>query len=116
MTSDPDDVRAPDRLARAETDFAEAADAYSALRQELGALLAEVRDGKTSRSSRLRTVAGDLARAIGVLVREKERLDAIRAGEPDSGRAGELDLDMARDEICSRLARLRAADTDGDLS
>jgi hypothetical protein len=116
MTIDPEDAPVPDRMARAETDFVEAADAYHALRQEIGALISEVRDGKTARAARLKTVAADLARAIGVLVREKERLDAARSGERSCGKTGDLDLQFARDEICSRLARLRT-DRDGlDLS
>jgi len=108
MTSEPDDEVVTDRLARAERDFATVADVYDTLSGELSALLAEVRDGKTARASRLKIVAGDLARAAAVLVRERERLDALRAGGPDAGTIGDIDLDAARDEVGRRLARLRA--------
>jgi hypothetical protein len=106
---------------RAETDSNAARNVFEALRDELNALLEEVRAGETRRAKRLQTVASDLARAVGRMVDQEDKLDGARHGwDRSASGAGvsepSLDLDAARREVCRRLARLRAARQGDDLS
>lgn len=99
---------------------ASARNVYATLRDELDALLAEVRAGETGHAKRLRPVVSELARAVARMADEEDKLDEAEAGREEAKRAGsapnadvlqhELDLDAARDEVCRRLARLRTAE------
>ena len=99
---------------RAEADAAEARNVYETFRDDLNALLAEVRSGETARAKRLRPVVSELARAVARMGEREERRDGARGGRDRAGgrddlSGASLDLDAARNEVCRRLARLRAA-------
>jgi hypothetical protein len=104
-----------DRAAhRAEADLATAREVFETFRDELAALLAEVRAGKTAQAKRLKPVVTELARAVARMAEDEGKLDGARRGRDGIGAEGDLselslDLDAARSEVCRRLARLRSA-------
>lgn len=92
--------------ARACANLAAAVDSFETFRDELNALLREVRAGETARAKRLAPLVGDLARAVGRIADEEGKLDGVQAG---SGGVSQptLDLAAARREVCRRVAELR---------
>ena len=85
-----------------------AVDVFDTFREDLNALLHEVRQGETARARKLEPAIRDLSRAVSTLAREARNVEA----EQDTLRtpsASALDLDAARAEIRRRLARRRAA-------
>lgn len=93
---------------------AAARNVYETHRDDLNRLLEEVRGGETERARRLLPIVSDLARAVGRMVDEEGKLDGARRGRDRAGSGADLsepplDLEAARDEVCRRLARLRAA-------
>jgi hypothetical protein len=85
-----------------------AVDAFHTFREDLNALLHEVRQGRTARARKLAPAITDLSRAVSTLAREARNVEAEHA-HANGPAAGALDLDAARAEIRRRLARRRAA-------
>ena len=104
-----DGARTPDIAVRAAEELAAAATAFETVRRELNALLSEVSSGETEHGKRLAPLSLELARAVGVLARERERIDAARRAIVGERSADEFDFDAARDEVRRALARLRDA-------
>ena len=91
-------------------------DAFDSFRAELVDLLHEVKEGKTALARKLAPAITDLARALGTLLREYDRVQEERARHGDDVSKHALDLAEARDEIGRRMARLRAAGPAGQAS
>jgi hypothetical protein len=102
-------VSASELAAQAERDLAAAVHAFQAIRNQMGELLAEANAGETVHARKLSTIASDLARAVGTLARERDRIDGARHGNPAEPAACELDLDAARESVRRTLARIRAS-------
>ncbi|MEE4121178.1 MAG: hypothetical protein V2I65_19440 [Paracoccaceae bacterium] len=101
-------------MRRAEADMNAARDVFETFRDDLAALLAEVRAGRTARAKKLVPIVTELAKAVARLADEEGKLHGARRGRDRAGADGDLsqlslDLDAARSEVCRRLARLRAA-------
>ena len=94
--------------ARAHANLAAAVDSFETFRDELNALLREVRAGKTARGKRLAPLVGDLARAVGRIADEEGKLDGVQAGGAGGVSQPALDLAAARREVCRRVAELRS--------
>ena len=86
-----------------------AVDYFERILRELDATLQELehRDGEAS--TRAKTQAVDVRKAIQVIFEERQRLEKLREKDPASEAGQTLDLDEARAEIGRRLSRLRAA-------
>lgn len=82
--------------------------AFATFRDELDALLCEVRDGETARAKKLTPIVSELARAVNRIAEEQSKLDARHGrGEGAGDAAAALDLAAARAEVSRRLAELR---------
>ncbi len=84
--------------------------AFETFRDELSALLCEVRLGETERAKKLAPLVSDLARAVTRIADEQTKLDA-RCGRREGAAHAALSLDLAaaRAEVSRRLAELRDA-------
>ncbi|MEM0935065.1 MAG: hypothetical protein AAF646_02600 [Pseudomonadota bacterium] len=97
---------------RGEANVAAALAAFETYRDELNALLCEVRDGETARAKKISPAAADLARGVSRMADEWVRLEQILEQAGEKGRAHakvSLDLARARAEVCRRLAKRRDA-------
>jgi hypothetical protein len=94
--------------ARARDNVAAAVDSFATFRDELNALLREVRAGKTARAKRLAPLVGELARAVGRIADEEGKLDGVQGGPSGGVSQQALDLAAARREVCRRVAELRS--------
>jgi hypothetical protein len=93
---------------RARANVAAAVDSFATFRDELNALLREVRAGKTARGKRLAPLVGDLARAVGRIADEEGKLDGAHGAAGGGVSQPALDLAAARREVCRRVAELRS--------
>jgi len=93
-----------------------ALEVFETFREELAALLHEVREGDTARAKKLSPVVTELSRAVGALAKEVQHAEETRRRNGGEREAGTLDLDLARAEIRRRLSRLRAARGGAEIS
>jgi hypothetical protein len=92
-----------------------AVEVFDTFRDEMAALLHEVRQGETARARRLAPIVTELGRAVGQLAREARHAEDEQRRSHEHGEGGALDLDAARAEIGRRLARLRAVRSGGEV-
>ena len=71
---------------------------------------------KEEKSSEIAKTLQELHKLMVLTIEHIRMVEDARAREKGGGVAGGLDLDSARDEVCRRLARLRATRSGGGLS
>lgn len=96
--------------------FDQAAEIYRSSSKELTDIVREIGDGKTDRAKRLQPVLTEIRKASMAMMEEARNVDDLRRKLVGDVREQSFDLSAARDEIGSRIARIRAAGGAGGVS
>ena len=84
--------------------------------RELDAAIEELRARASGADAKAKAAAADLRKAIQTVFEERHRIGKLEGKDGSNPRGDGLDLDAARAEIGSRLARLREHASAGEVS
>lgn len=83
---------------------------------ELDEIIEELAARTHGADTKAKATVADLRKAIQTVFEERHRIGKLEGKDGSCQRGGELDLDAARAEIGSRLARLRKSAGSGGIS
>ena len=96
--------------------FDQAVELYRSSSRELTEIIREIGLGRTERAKKLTPVLSEIRKASATMMEEARHVEDLRRKLIGTVPEQALDLAGARDEIGSRMARLRAARGAGGIS